>query len=79
MVAGLAQFYPELQSQAVFLNIDESERCRLAVEFPSLTEEQQNDLQKHFKGQFVNLRKSLFLLSAQNSALVSQVRHEFNT
>ncbi|KAF4524647.1 hypothetical protein B566_EDAN013756 [Ephemera danica] len=69
---GLSELYPDVQKQAMYLGVDESISCRFAVEFPSLSDEQRNLIEKKFDGCFVNLRQSLFLIHAHQSAIVSQ-------
>lgn len=67
----------DVEKKAVFVNVDKgSDKCRFAIEILMLSPEEQSAWEDKFKGKFVQLRQSLFLLKSQQSALVSQV---FNT
>jgi hypothetical protein len=64
----------DVEKQAVFVNVDKaSDKCRFAIEIPTLSSAEQSAWEDKFKGKFVQLRQSLFLLKSQQSALVSQV------
>lgn len=64
----------DVEKKAVFVDVDKgSDKCRFAIEIPTLSPEEQSAWENKFKGKFVQLRQSLFLLKSQQSALVSQV------
>jgi hypothetical protein len=77
MFTGLGEFCPDIQKRATFLDVDESVNCRFAVEFSSLSSQEHELMENKFGGKFVNLRQSLFLLHAEQSAIVSQVLYIF--
>jgi hypothetical protein len=63
-----------VERKAVFVDVDkDTDKCRFAIEIPTLSEEEQSKWEAKFDGKFVQLRQSLFLLKSQQSALVSQV------
>nr|CAD7394823.1 unnamed protein product [Timema cristinae] len=68
---GLTKFLPDLAEQAVLLQVVR-EKCLFALDVTSLSENIQNQIEKKLNGKFINLRKSLFTLSAEESVLVSQ-------
>lgn len=60
---------------SVFVDINEEERCRFAVSLPDAVQEEygQDDLEKRLNGSFVDIRFSLFMLTAKEADIVSQV------
>lgn len=72
-IVGLSEFHPDIQKQSMFLHIDETEKCKFALEFSSISPEVQEAMENKFEASFVNLRQSLFLLPASHSMVVSQV------
>jgi hypothetical protein len=76
---ALTPMLGDIEKKAVFVDVDkESDKCRFAIEIPTLTSEEQSAWEDKFKGKFVQLRQSLFLLKSQQSALVSQVQININ-
>ncbi|XP_059481012.1 NAD(P)H pyrophosphatase NUDT13, mitochondrial-like [Neocloeon triangulifer] len=74
----LKSLFDELESKAVFVDVDkDSDRCRFAIEIPSISPEDLSKWEEKFSGKFVHLRQSLFLLKSEQSALVSQSRALF--
>ncbi|CAB3369221.1 Hypothetical predicted protein [Cloeon dipterum] len=68
----------DVKDKAVFVDLARgSDKCRFAIEVPSLSPEEQSQWEEKLHGKFVHLRQSLFLLSSEQSALVSQSRALF--